>query len=122
MLRRVSVNNVVKVAISGPIAAVGYAFTVFGIRYMGCLPRFMDTDFADVPVTEFLLIAVTAAALFLTVFAGIGGFRQYWQARPTRGEVGRRTRRWGLIGIASALLAFVAVGWLGGNSVGIGCV
>lgn len=121
MSRRFNVNPMVKAAISGPIVAIGYALAVFGIRYIGCLPRFADTDFADIPVTEFLLIAVTAAALFLTVFAAIGGFRQYRQARTTRGEAGQRTRRWGLIGIGSAVLSFVAVGWLAGNSLGVNC-
>lgn len=111
----------IKTALSGPMVVVGYALAVFVIRYAGCLPRFVDTDFADIPVTDFLLIAVSAAALFLAIFAGIGGLRLYRQARQARGETGRHMRRWGLSGILLAALGFVAVGWLARHAIGAGC-
>lgn len=121
MSTRTNFNSLIKTALSGPMVVVGYALTIFVIRYVGCLPRFVDTDFADIPVTEFFLIAVSAAALFLAVFAGISGFRLYRQARPARGEAGRRTRRWGLLGMLLAMLGFVAVGGLAHHAIGAGC-
>lgn len=111
-MSRLRFDNPAKIAVAGPLVAVGYYVTVFAIRYIGCLPRFADTEFADIPVIQYLLVAISAAALFLTFFAGIAGLRHYWQARAIRGEAGNAGRRWGLLGVASAVTAFAGVALL----------
>lgn len=101
-------DKAVKTAAGGPLVAAGYYAIAFAVRYVSCLPTYSDAEFADIPVAQFLLTALTLAALILTVFAMLGGFRIYRQAVRARGAA-RKTGRWGLAGIALGALALLAI-------------
>jgi len=87
------------------------------------MAQFIDSEFFGVPVVQFLLAALTLAALTLAVFAGLGAMRQLRAARRLRRSVdaATRVRRWGLAGIALSLLALAAVAFLGAHFLTVSC-
>lgn len=99
----------IKTAISGPLVGVGYYVIALAVRYIGCLPTYADADFAGIPVAQFLLLALTLAALVLTVFAALAGFRLYRQSARARSSNVRKAGTWGLAGIALAAVAFAGI-------------
>lgn len=99
----------IKTAVGGPVVAAGYYVIGYAVRYVSCLPTYSDAEFADIPVTQFLLLALTGAALILTVFAMLAGFRLYRQSIRARANPGRQAMRWGLAGIALGALSFAAI-------------
>lgn len=102
-------DKAIKTALGGPIVAVTYYIIAFAVRYMSCLPRYTDAEFADVPVAQYLLLALTVAAAILTVFAMLAGWRLYRQSARARGDAGRKAARWGLAGIALGVVACGAI-------------
>lgn len=107
--RMKKIDKAMKTAFGGPIVAVAYYVVAFVVRYMSCLPSFSDAEFADIPVTQYLLLALTVAAAILTVFAMLAGWRLYRQSTRARGDTGRTAGRWGLAGIALGALACAAI-------------
>lgn len=106
------IDKSVKTAIGGPIIAVVYYGVAYGVRYISCLPTYTDAEFADIPVAQYLLLALTVAAAILTVFAILSGLRLYRQSARARAGAEQKAGRWGLAGIAlgAAALAAIAVG------------
>lgn len=100
----------IRAAAGGPIVAAAYYVIGYAVRYMSCLPSYSDAEFADIPVAQFLLLALTVAALILTVFAMLAGFRLYRQSMRARADSARKAAGWGLAGIALGVLAFAAIG------------
>lgn len=99
----------IKTVAGGPIVALAYYLVAIGVRYVGCLPTYVDAEYAGIPVAQFLLYALTLAALMLTVFAMLAGFRIYRQSARARANAASKTARWGLIGIALGAAAFAAI-------------
>ena len=99
----------VKTAVGGPIIAAGYYVIGYAVRYVGCLPTYIDAEFAGIPVAQFLLLALTVAALILCVFAMLAGWRTYRQAARARANASRSAARWGLAGIALGALALASI-------------
>lgn len=99
----------IKTAVGGPVVAAGYYVIGYAVRYVSCLPTYSDAEFADIPVAQFLLLALTGASLILTVFAMLAGFRLYRQSTRARANPGRQATQWGLAGIALGVLSFAAI-------------
>lgn len=104
------IDQSVKTAVGGPIIAAAYYALAYAVRYIGCLPAYSDVEFAGIPVAQFLLLALTGAALLLCVFAMLAGFRFYRQASASRASSERKAGRWGLLGIFLGAAAFAAIG------------
>lgn len=102
------VDRAIKTAVGGPLVGVGYYVITLAVRYIGCLPAYADADFAGIPVAQFLLLALTLAALVLTVFAALAGFRLYRQSARARSGNARKAG-WGLAGMALAAAAFAGI-------------
>jgi hypothetical protein len=68
-------NPFVRVGLSAPAIAVGYAAIAYTLVSMGCMPLFSDVDFFGVRVTMFLLAALSGAALVLIVLACLNSLR-----------------------------------------------
>jgi len=107
--RTFKLDRAIKTAIGGPLVGVGYYVIALAVRYIGCLPAYADADFAGIPVAQFLLLALTLAALVLTVFAALAGFRLYHQSARARSGNVRKAGGWGLAGIALAAAAFAGI-------------
>jgi hypothetical protein len=107
--RMFKLDRSIKTAVGGPLVGVGYYVIALAVRYIGCLPAYADADFAGIPVAQFLLLALTLAALVLTVFAALAGFRLHRQSARARSSSARKAGRWGLAGIALAAAAFAAI-------------
>lgn len=107
--RMFKVDRAIKTAVGGPLVGVGYYVVALAVRYIGCLPAYADADFAGIPVAQFLLLALTLAALVLTVFAALAGFRLYRQSARARSSNVRKAGGWGLVGIALAAAAFAGI-------------
>lgn len=107
--RMKKLDKAIKTAFGGPIVAVAYYGVAVIVRYMSCLPSYTDAEFADIPVAQYLLLALTVAAAMLTVFAMLAGLRFYRQSRRARGDAGRKVGRWGLAGIALGAVACAAI-------------
>jgi len=103
------IDKSMKSALGGPLVAAAYYVVAYIVRYMSCLPTYTDAEFADVPVAQFLLLALTVAAAILSVFAMLAGWRIYRQSIRARGDAGRKSGRWGLAGIALGALALIAI-------------
>lgn len=108
-VRMNKIDKAIKTALGGPIVAVAYYIVAIAVRYMSCLPSYTDAEFADIPVAQYLLLALTVAAAILTVFAMLAGLRTYRQSRRARGDAGRKVGRWGLAGIALGAVACAAI-------------
>ncbi len=99
-----------RAAANAPAVAVGYAAIALLVVRTGCTPPFLDTEVFGVPVTFFLLLALTVTALILILFAGLHAWRTLRVLqRRQRGE----RRAAGVAGIGLAVAAFLAVAWLG---------
>lgn len=109
-----ALGHQLRVAMNAPAVAVAYAAIALIVTRIGCTPPFADVDFFGVPVTVFLLLALTLAALTLIVFAGLHAWRTFRVLRRRRSGVDFFARR-GLSagGVALALAAFAATVWLG---------
>ncbi len=107
--RMFKLDRSIKTAVGGPLVGIGYYVIALAVRYIGCLPTYADADFAGIPVAQFLLLAVTLAALVLTVFAALAGFRLYRHSAHARSSSVRKAGGWGLAGIALAAAAFAAI-------------
>lgn len=78
------------------------------------MPPFSDVDFFGVPVTVFLLLALTVAALILIVFAGMNALRVLRVLRRRhRGGESLARRGLGAAAVLLALIAFAITAWLG---------
>ena len=107
--RTFKMDRSAKTALGGPLVGLGYYVIALVMRYIGCLPAYVDTDFAGIPVAQFLLLALTLAALVLTVFAALAGLRLYRQSARARGGSAREAGRWGIAGIALAAATFAGI-------------
>lgn len=108
-----STRNQLRAAALAPAVAIGFAALALLVVRTGCSPPFADADFFGVPVTLFLLLALTATALILIVFAGINAWRTWRVLRRRRRSGDEVAARVGLVGVVLAFLAFVVTGWLG---------
>lgn len=104
------IDKSVRAALGGPIVAATYYVVAHLVRYISCLPTYTDAEFADIPVAQYLLLALTVAAAILTVFAMLAGLRLYRQAKRARGGAQQKAVRWGLAGIVLGAIALVAIG------------
>ena len=111
----------IKTAAGGPAVALAYYLVAVGVRYVGCMPTYVDAEYAGVPVAQFLLYALTLSALMLTVFAMLAGFRIYRQSVRARANAGRKAARWGLIGIASGAVAFATIAAGAASMLAVSC-
>lgn len=115
------IDRAIKTAAGGPLVAGAYYATGFAVRYVSCLPTYADAEFADIPVAQFLLLALTGAALMLTAFAALAGFKLYRQGTRARGQAGDKARRWGIAGIVLGALALGAVVAVAGTILNATC-
>lgn len=107
-------GNQLRIAMSAPAVAVAYAAIALLVTRIGCTPPFADVDFFGAPVTVFLLLALTLAALMLIVFAGVHAWRTFRVPRRRRSGADFNARRGLSAGaVALALAAFAASIWLG---------
>lgn len=104
-------NQFLRVALSAPAIALAYAAIAYAVVTTGCMPPFSDVDFFGVPVTAFLLLALTVAALILIVLAAMNALRVLRVLR--RRHRGRTQRGLGAIAVGLAVVAFLVTGWLG---------
>lgn len=104
--RNFKMDRSTKTALGGPLVGLGYYVIALVVRYIGCLPAYVDADFAGIPVAQFLLLALTLAALVLTVFAALAGLRLYRLSARARSGSARKAGHWGLAGIALAAATF----------------
>lgn len=107
--RNFKMDRSTKTALGGPLVGLGYYVIALAVRYIGCLPAYADADFAGIPVAQFLLLALTLAALVLTVFAALAGLRLYRQSARARASSARKAGHWGLAGIALAAVTFAGI-------------
>lgn len=108
-----STGNQLRAVATAPAVAVGFAVLALLVVRTGCSPPYADTDFFGVPVTLFLLLALTATALILIVFAGINAWRTWRVLRRRRRSSDEAATRVGFIGVILAVLAFAFASWLG---------
>jgi len=108
-------GNQLRAALNAPVVAVAYAVIALLVTMTGCLPPFIYADFFGVPVTFFLLLALTGAALILIVFAGLHAWRTYRVLYRRRRRAADWSVRRGLnaMAVVLALLALAATAWLG---------
>lgn len=107
-------NQFLRVALSAPAVAVAYAAIAYAVVTTGCMPPFADVDFFGVPVTVFLLLALTVAALILIIFAAMNALRVLRVLRRRhRGGESLTRRGLGAAAVLLALMAFVVTAWLG---------
>ncbi|MFP5349942.1 MAG: hypothetical protein ACLGHO_08900 [Gammaproteobacteria bacterium] len=106
--RIIKLDKSVKTALRGPIVAAAYYVVAYIIRYISCLPTYTDAEFADIPVAQYLLLALAVAAAILTVFAMLSGLRLYRQSARAR-SAERKAGRWGLAGIVLGAVALGAI-------------
>lgn len=119
--RAAKIDRAIKTAAGGPAVAVAYFAIGFAVRYISCLPTYADAEFADIPVAQFLLLALTGAALMLTAFAALAGFKLYRQGTRVKGQAGDKTRRWGVAGMVAGVLALAAVVAVAGTMLNATC-
>lgn len=93
--------------LAAPMVLAVQAVVGFAVFRLGCTPAFEDVDFFGVPVTAFLLGALTVAALVLIVFAALHLPRALAQA-PER-PPGRRLALM-LLGVLLAVASFLVAG------------
>lgn len=115
------IDKAVRAALGGPIVAVTYYGVAYLVRYISCLPTYTDAEFADIPVAQYLLLALTVAAAILTVFAMLAGLRLYRQSTRARGGAQQKAGRWGLAGIALGAIALGAIALGAPPLLEIGC-
>lgn len=110
-----SKGNQLRAAANAPAVALGFALIAYVIVRTGCSAPFVDTDFFGVPVTVFLLLALTVTALILIVFAGLNAWRAYRVLRRRRrgGDDLSARRRIGIAAVSLSVAAFMATAWLG---------
>ncbi|MFL6624135.1 MAG: hypothetical protein ACJ8J7_00905 [Sulfurifustaceae bacterium] len=99
---------------AAPVIAAGYSVIAYGVVTVGCTPPFEEVDFFGAPVTVFLLLALTVAALILIVLALLQTLRvlRVVQERYT-GEASNARRRLAVAAACLAVAAFAAVASLG---------
>lgn len=103
-----------RVALSAPAVAAAYAAIAYSVVTTGCIPPFSDVDFFGVPVTDFLLLALTVAALILIIFAGMNALRVLRVLRRRhRGGESLTRRGLGVAAVLLAVTAFAITAWLG---------
>lgn len=119
--RTIKIDKAIKTAAGGPLVAAAYYAAGFAVRYVSCLPTYADAEFAGVPAAQFLLLALTGAALILTVFAALAGFKLYRQGRRARAQAGHKARLWGLVGVSLGVLALGAVAAVAGTILNVTC-
>lgn len=94
--------------LAAPLVLVAQALLAFAVFRLGCLPAFEDVDFFGVPVTVFLLAALTLAALVLIVFAGLHLPRAL--ARADAGQTPGGRAGWLVLGLLLAIVSFLLAG------------
>lgn len=109
-----SKGNQLRIAVNAPAVAFVYAAIAALIVRTGCTPPFLDTEVFGVPVTLFLLLALTVTALILILFAALHAWRtlRVLQRRRRGGDLPVRLRL-GVLGVVLAAAAFALVAWLG---------
>lgn len=105
-------DRVLTALAAAPLVAAVYALVAYSIFRLGCTPPFVDVDFFGVPVTVFLLAALTLAALVLIAFAGLHLPRALKALAHPAPSPGRRAA-WLLLGGLLAAAAFLLAGALG---------
>lgn len=117
-----STGGQLRAAVNAPAVALGYAVIALLIVRVGCTPPFLDTDVYGVPVTFFLLLALTVTALILILFAALHAWRtlRVLQRRRRGGDFSTR-QKVGVAGVLLAIAAFAAVAWLGLVLLGMPC-
>ena len=124
MRGRFKLDRPIANALGAPLVALGYYLCAYAVTSVGCMPEFVDSDFLGIPVVQFLLAALLVAALTLIVFAALASVRHLRIARRLRRSVdaGTRLRRWSLLAIAFAALAFPVVAFFGVKFLTVSCV
>ena len=108
-----STGTQIRAAASAPAVAVTYAVIAWLVVRTGCSPPFVDTEVFGVPVTLFLLLALTVAALILIVFAGINAWRAWRVLRRRRRTGDEIASRLGLASLVLALVTLAVTAWMG---------
>jgi hypothetical protein len=122
MAPRAKRNYLLWAILSAPFVGLLYAAIAYAVVRIGCRPSLSDVDFFSVPVTFFLLFALTLAALLLIVFAGLHALRALW-SRAQRRERDRFQRRLGsLLILLLAFAVFAATVWAGDAFLHASCV
>lgn len=96
--------------LAAPLVFAAQALLAFGVFRLGCTPALEDVDFFGVPVTAFLLAALTAAALVLIVFAGLQLPRSLGRAAAAGGQAPARRTVAIVLGLALVVASFVLAG------------
>lgn len=107
-------------ALGAPLVTLTHYLVGSLINAVGCLPRFVDADFLDLPVVDFLLAAITLAALTLIVFAGIGCWRMLRAPGGDR-EARLRRQRWAVAGLVLVPIAFAITASAGSDLLAQSC-
>lgn len=121
MLRRLPRDRSLLGLFAAPLVLAVHAVLAFAVFRLGCTPAFEDVDFFGVPVSVFLLAALTVAALVLILFAGLHLPRAIRQAdAATRRTPGRRTVLI-LVSVALVIVSFLLAGAWGAALLGAPC-
>lgn len=110
MRRRLPRDRSLLELFAAPLVLAAYAILAFGVFRLGCAPAFEDVDFFGVPVTVFLLGALTLAALVLILFAGLHLPRVLRRAETTVGQTPARRTALILLGATLVVASFLLAG------------